>query len=88
MAQHGADGAVHVGDLRGEGHPRAVVDGLAALRDELLVERLVQAVLHAGAVQVLVHERRLGNARIDDRSSLPAFSGSVRERLFVSSAST
>ncbi len=61
MAEHGAHSAVGVGDRGGELHRCARVEGLAAHHDQLLIQRLAKAVVLArAAVQVLVHERRLG----------------------------
>ncbi len=60
VAQHRADGAVHVGDLHGEAHRDLGLDGVPAFGDQLLVERLVQTVVLARrAVQILLHEGRL-----------------------------
>ncbi len=60
VAEHGADRPVDVRDRGREADRRPRVQGLAALGDQLLVQRLVQpVVLTRTAVQVLVHEGRL-----------------------------
>ena len=61
VAQHGSHGAVGIGDLHRELHRRARIQGLPASDDQLLIQRLVQTVVLARtAVQVLVHEGRVG----------------------------
>ena len=44
-AQHGADGAVHVADGQLEFHRCAVVESFTRVIDELVIERLVEAVV-------------------------------------------
>ena len=45
VAEHRADRAVDVADRQLERHRRRVLERLAALRDQLVVERLVEAVI-------------------------------------------
>ena len=70
VAEHRADGAVDVADREPRGHRGAVVDGVAGGGDELVVERLLEAVVLGDRV---VGARAVGAAHLgEDRAEVEA----------------
>ena len=81
VTEHGAHRAVDVADGGGKPNRFAGIQRLAAHHDQLLIQRLVQAMILTGAaVQVLVHERGLRLVQNRSQVQLVRLPVSARQR--------